>query len=335
MSKITDFLFGASSPPNVTTTGQSTTALPQWYQDYTQQLLARSALQGLEGYQTYGGPRIAGLNADQQQAFNTIRGNAGQYRPAVDSAVQNLFDAGNIDIQGAASPYMDAASRSMPEGISDYLNPYTENVTNRSRDLAMRTWNEDIMPSISDIFVRGGTYASSNMADKLIRGGRDVAEGLQDQSNALLADAYRDSGNQFASDASRQAQLAQLAGGMAGDQGNLLLNSARAGGDLATMVQNLGMRDAAALESIGDKQQAQTQKNLDLAYQDFQDQRDYPVQQLQMMRDMLSGINTGETRYETDRGPLPGAEYGRSGLEQMAGGAAAVKGIWDLIKDWG
>ena len=298
MGGLTSFLFGGSAPKNVTTTGSTTTALPQFLQDYSQQLLARAAMQGMEGYQSYNGPRIAGFNQDQLNAFQGARNLPSSYQDVLDTSKTALTNAG----------------RTLPEAIGDYMNPYTENVTNRARDLALRDWNENLLPGISDIFVRNGTYASSGMADKLLQGGRNVAEGLQDQYKSNLADAYDKSAGYFGSDATRSLQTAGT------------------GGDLASLIQGIKMNDINSLMNAGTAQQQQTQQNYDLGYQDFVNQRDYPWTQIGQMTSALNGLPYGTSTNKSETGPLSGAEYGPSGLSSLLQGATAAKGIWDLFK---
>jgi hypothetical protein len=236
---------------------------------------------------------------------------------------------------GAASPYLDKASQTVPEVISNYLNPYAENVTNRARDLATRTWNEDIIPDINDTFTRAGQFASKGMQKQYLDKGRDVVEGLQGQSNALLADAYKNSALTAGTDLDRQRLLAGQAGDATSNDMSTLVNTANGQNDLASLIQKLNLGDASALQAAGAAQQGQTQKNLDTAYADFIAQRDYPKDQLTWLQGQLSGIDAGKTTTGSESKPLAGAEYGSSPLSQISSGISNVAGIWDLLKNWG
>lgn len=333
MSGLTDFLFEGQAPPSVVTSGSSTTSMPQWMTDYAQRLLAGAGMQANEGYQTYQGPRVAPTTNDQNAAYGLVRQQTGAYQPGVQRAGANLQRGASASGAAAAQPYASAASQTLPQGIQPYLNPYTENVTNRARDLATRSWNEDIMPGINDIFVRNGTYASSGQADKLVRGGRDVVEGLQDQANASLADAYVNAGNQFQQDQTRQGSLGQLMGSLTGADADRSLKAGDQEMGLAELVQSLGLKDASALESIGQAQQGQTQKNYDTAYGDFTAQRDYPKQQIDWLSGILNGLPSNKTTTETKSAPLAGAEYQPSGLNQLASGATGIASLIKMFKD--
>jgi hypothetical protein len=83
-------------------------------------------------------------------------------------------------------------------------------------------------------------------------------------------------------------------------------------GDLAKMQQGLTTADAAALEAVGSAQQAQTQKGLDVAYQDYQNQINFPQQQINNMSATLRGLpatavpkTATETGYTTQFAPSP------------------------------
>jgi hypothetical protein len=330
---LTDFLFESKAPPAVTSTGTTSTNLPQWLQDYTQSVIAKANIQGAEEYQSYGGPRVAGFNQDQQGAFSGVRGNQGVYKPLTGSAASRLGSPNAGNNYSTARNSLTGASGRLPEGITDYLNPYVDNVTNRAQELATRTWNEDIMPGINDIFVRGGTYASSPMADKLIQGGRGVVEGLQRQAGADLAGAYESSAGMFQNDQNRLANIGQIQGSLAGDEGRLNLDTSRAESDLGALLQKLGLTDASSLEAIGKTQQNQVQKNYDTAYGDFREQRDYPQAQLEWMMSLLKEMPNQGTVSTAEQKPLPGAEYQPSELNQLLSTITGVKGLYDTFTE--
>lgn len=335
MSGLTDFLFEGSPPPNVTTGGVQTTSLPQWLSTYAQGLLTKAGAVASEPYQTYGGPRIAGPNADQNSAYGLVRAQSGAYQPNLQRAGQyNSAGAGASSV-GAASPYMTAAGQSLPGAIEPYMNPYISNVTNRAKDLALRSWNEDLLPGIQDTFIRNGTFASSNMLDKMLKGARDVTQNIQSAADASLAGAYQTAGTQFQQDASRFGNLAQLAGNLTNADADRQIQAGTQEQSLAELIQTLGLKDAAAMEGIGNAQQAQTQKNYDLAYQDFVSQRDYPKQQIDWMSQIMNGLPANKTTTESKTGPLPGAEYQPSGLNQLLSGATGIAGLIEMIKGWG
>ncbi len=288
---VMDFLFEGSPPPSTTTYGTTVENMPQWMSDYTQALIARANMVAAEPYQAYQGPRVAGFDSDQTNAFDVIRNNIGNWN--------DEFDASKTATGGAltqAMPYFNQAAQSTPDQIQKYMDPYVGNVIDRSKLEANRNWEESIMPSIRNRFITSGQSGSSGHQASLERAGRDVTEGLNSQAMAALSDAYKTAGTQFGQDASRQAGIGQNIGQLGLQTGSQLSG-------LAQLQQAMTGRDAAALQAVGDTQQQQTQRNMDLAYQDFQNQRDYPRQNVDWMSNIIRGLPHDTTSTTTSTGP--------------------------------
>ena len=86
------------------------------------------------------------------------------------------------------------------------------------------------------------------------------------------------------------------------------------------MARDLAGRDIADLRSIGQQQQDQQQANLDLAYSDFVNQRDFERNQLNFLNSIIRGMpitSNSETTSYTRENPwsnLVGLGIGASGL---------------------
>lgn len=322
-----DFLFEGSPPPSVSSYGQTVESMPQWYTDYTLGILNQANAFAGEGYQPYGGPRVAGFTPDQQQAQGMVRSNVGNYLPALNQASGLATSAGGLSPVQSASPYMEQAGQTFTGGnVTDYMNPYIENVVDRAGTLAGREFNENIMPGLESTFVRNGQFGSVAHQREADRAARDLAEGLQGQAQSALAAGYGQAGELFNADAGRSAQLAGLSGQLAGLEGNLKLGAADTLGNLGEAMQGLGLKDAAALESVGQSQQGVDQRNLDLAYSDFIAQRDHPKQQLDWLNSLVKGINVPKQTTTNEQAPLQGAEYGPSLIEGLGTLASLWKG---------
>lgn len=147
----------------------------------------------------------------------------------------------------AASPYMTQAGGRLPQSVNDYMSPYVDNVINRSRDLAMRTWNEQLMPQISDTFTNAGQFGSTRMAEIVGRGARDLTENVQSQAGAALDQAYRTAGDQFLADQGRLAQIGATAGQLGATDRASALDAARQYGAFGQMAGQFGQADQAAM----------------------------------------------------------------------------------------
>ena len=83
-----DFLTeGAPIPAGTGIVSKTTaTALPDWYTNYAQDLLAGQRAISTTPYQTYTGPRIADFTPTQQQGMQQTIGAAGLAAPAIQQA---------------------------------------------------------------------------------------------------------------------------------------------------------------------------------------------------------------------------------------------------------
>jgi hypothetical protein len=129
------------------------------------------------------------------------------------------------------------------------------------------------------------------------------------------------------------AQQAQQFGTTAGLQGyGQALQGAAALGQLGQT--QFGQQQAInqGLQQVGAVQQAQAQQGLDLAYQDFLKQRNYPYQQLAFMSDMTRGIPLSQAAQQVYTAPpstasqLGGLGMSALGIYGMSGGFKAKGG---------
>jgi len=276
---VLDFLFQGSPPPAVTTYGTSTNNIPQFMSDYTLGLLNKASAVAGEPYQAYGGPRIAAFRPEQTKAFQMTGESVGKFEPQLNKALSATQGAMGYDPTKAAQPYIDEANQSSASVVGQYMNPYMDSVVNRLGDLGARQLQEKFMPAIGSSFIRAGQYGSSGMQGATGKALRDVQESTLAQQNQALATGYGQSLGAAQADLSRYGNLGQLQGNLASQAARDQLAAGSQFGNLATVGQNMNLKDLAALESVGQTQQTQAQKNYDLAYQDFAEQRKYPSDQ--------------------------------------------------------
>lgn len=81
MASVVDFLFEGKAPTPVTLTGTSTVQLPEWYTQYTTDMLGRAQAVANLPYAQYTGPRIAGFTPTEQAGFAATQQAAGAYQP--------------------------------------------------------------------------------------------------------------------------------------------------------------------------------------------------------------------------------------------------------------
>ena len=259
MASWTDALSGLfkGTPVSAPSYSATTSDVPKWLQDYTVDLFSQQRAVSSLPYQTYTLPRIAGLTPDQTAAYTQTRANVGQYLPETTAA-----QTGTANLAGATAV----------GNIGAYMNPYTSAVTDQIAKLGARNLTENLLPGVSDQFIRAGSFGGSRMGEFGARALRDTQEAILNQQSQALQAGYGQALTSAQQDMARQqSALAQLS-------------------DLAKQEAGLKTADVAALQAIGQEQQAAQQRGLDIAYQDFLTQQQWPQQQINAMSTTLRGL---------------------------------------------
>ena len=339
MASFTNFLT-QGTPQKSTSSTLNTSQVPEYLSDYLYNLMSGAYGAASEEYQPYAPregedpaayERIAGFDPLQEKAFGQIEGAAGAYKPSLEEAKRTAAGAAGLDAVSAASKYLDPASASVTSNISNYLNPYQENVINRMGDMAQRQITEKLMPALGDQFIRAGQYGSTRQQELAQRGVRDIASELQANIGAQLAKGYETSAGLAAKDLERLAEIGKTTGTLTGteEQQKAALASVQAG--LGQKEQALGLQGAAALEAAGAEQQALQQKRDDLRYKDFMAQSDYPKEQLSFLSNIVRGLPSGGGTTSSAT-TSSGNTYSASPLAQLASAGLSAAAISNLLK---
>lgn len=295
MASWTDALSGLfqgtpQAAPSYTT---STSDVPKWLQDYTVDLFSQQRAVSSLPYQTYNLPRVAQTTAPTTQAYQGVQANLGQYQPELTAA-----QTGTSNLAGATSV----------GNISAYMNPYNQAVTDQIAKLGARNLTENLLPGVSDQFIRAGSFGGSRMGEFGNRALRDTQEAILGKQGEVLQQGYGQALTASQQDLARQqGALAQLA-------------------ELAKTEQGLRTSDVAQLQSIGAEQQAQAQKGLDIAYQDFLTQQQWPQQQINAMSTTLRGLNPAVVP-TTQQQTGATTQFAPSPLSQIASAYFASKAL--------
>jgi len=328
MASVTDFIFGGTAPESVKKYGKSATDTPAWYSDYTQGLIGKANAIAASPYVTYNQTRIAGLTPYQQYAFSQTPDAAMSYKPTLDSAIGMTQQAAQGSALSAASPYLSAASAKTPDVIGSYMNPYTDQVVNRIGELSKRQLSENVIPTIQSQFIGGGSFGGSRSGEALGKSMRDLQESTMAQQSQALERGYTQAGQQAQADQARMAQIGQLTGTLSNADFARQLQAGEQLGKQGALQQSLGLAGLGAIEGVGQQQQNQNQRSLDLAYNDFLAQRDYDRDQIAFLNNAIRGLQIPTRQYTETVGPadtyVPGA------LSQAAQLGATIYGVSKL-----
>jgi len=271
------------------------TKLPQWLVDAYTKSIERGYEATSGDYQKYeAGPRIASISPQEQQAYNMVSQNVGNYRPYTQAA-------GNY-IAGATQSFTD------PGIAAQYMNPYTQNVVAGIGSAAGRNLYENLLPQVNRTFVGGGTFGGSRSAEFTARAVRDAnAAALSAQQDALQK-GYESGMGQFNTEAGRYLTAAERAQSLGRD------------------VQNMAGIDASALEAAGGAQRGFEQQSLDLLRQDWEDQRDWDYNQAKRFQDFVGTPSASGSGTTLQQAPGPSRTAQIAGA--IATGIGAVGNIF-------
>jgi hypothetical protein len=136
--------------------------------------------------------------------------------------------------------------------ISQYMNPYQQQVVDRIGDMGARTLREKLLPEISDRFIGAGGFGGTRQAEITGRALRDTMEGISAEQSAALQAGYGQAATLSQSDLARQAQLASTAGGLGSEQQRALQSAGTGIANIGTSLGNLTAEQQRALAGLGE-----------------------------------------------------------------------------------
>jgi hypothetical protein len=239
-------------------------------------------------FQPYSLPTVADLSPLQQQAYRSIEQNQGAWQSPFQKAQTGLeglstapgsvgaaspylgqqaaalagVDTGagartlspfvQASLAGsgltAAAPYMQQAAQTSAQDIGQFMNPYTESVTNQIAKLGARNLSENLLPGVSDSFIRAGQFGGTRMGEFGARALRDTQESILGQQSQALQAGYGQALSAAQQDAARQAQLASTAGGLGTAQQQAILSGGQA---LSSAQQQAIQQEMARAQGLG------------------------------------------------------------------------------------
>jgi hypothetical protein len=184
--------------------------------------------------------------------------------------------------------------------ISTFLNPYESYVTGALN----RNLTDNILPAVQDKFVSAGQSRSPQEAQ--LTG--QAIYGTQQAAGQSLAGAYQGALDSLM----RQRQQQGSAGA--------------ALGQLGALTQQLGATDVGQLAAAGNAQDVIAQSNINAALNQFQQQQQYPYQQLGFLSDIINRVPiqaTGQTTTSVQSGNV----FAPSPLATFAGTLAGGNSV--------
>lgn len=336
MASVTDFLSGGATIPSGSAVEDLTTtaSLPDWYTNYGQQLIANQQALSSQAYNPAFSKQIAGFAPAQEAAFGQTATGATSFMPGLQQAAQTTQGALQQSALGAAQPYLSTAAQTAPQNISQYMDPYTQQVVQNIGTTGIRTLTEQLLPQIQDQMVAAGQFGGTQQATLMGRAIRDAITGISQQQAQALQSGYTQAQTAAQADLARQAQLASTAGGLAAGDISSQLAGAQQQAAQAQQLQTQTLAGAGALGNIGQQQQTLNQQVLDAAQQNALAQQQYNQQQINAGLNTLQGVKAATPTATTAAGIVPMSQYNPTGVSTpaaIAGGLTAAAGLLSAL----
>ena len=285
---------GASALPAIGGTSSST--LSDWAGPYVTTMLGQAQAVANQPYQTYQGPLTAGASDVQQNLFSGIGGltlpqnygasmsNTGAYAPPdtnVPTQVQSVSQAANGTQNTTPNLNNFGASGDQNSLINQYMNPYLQASLTPQLNMLTQQAQTNEQNDLGKLTSQGA-YGGSRQA---VLQGMDQNALLGQQAN-MIGQGYNTAYNNALGQFNAEQQ-----------QGNQLANT---------------------MNTIGQTQQGINQAGVTADYNEFLNQRDYPMKQLQFEQSMLQGLPTSTVTN------TPTQATGIQGLSSAVGGLGTL-----------
>jgi len=271
--------FQGQALPNVTTTVDKNLSAPGYYTDYLNALsnvgqgaLTRTAAEGVAGYDPL-----------QTAGYGQYEAAAGAYKPGLDAAGKTAAKvAGGID-----------TSR-----ISQFMDPYQQNVVNEMTRLSQQNLQRNLLPTVKAGFVGSGALGSQRYAGALGQTLADVQSDLTGKQYGALSSGYQNALKATLDEAQLQNQAAQTQAKIAEQQ------------------QTLGLAGAKALTGAGAERQKYQQSLLD-----------YPLTNATNVSQLLRNYQIPISSTEKTVAPGQQGQFGQSAFQNIGGILSVIGGV--------
>ena len=203
--------------------------------------------------------------------------------------------------EGAANlQYNPVGQQYTGENVGQYMNPYLQNALapqlREAASAGMMAQNMDAAKAVGQ-----GAFGGTRGALQQSLTQKNVLQNMSDINARGYSDAFNQAAGMFNTDQARRIQEAQFGAGYGMDVNKL---------------QN----------TYGQQQQAQQQRGIDVAYQNFLDEKNYPYKQLGFMSDLIKNPAIGSRSQTQIYEPAPNMLSTVAGLGVGAAALAKAKG---------
>tara|TARA_R100000654_G_scaffold74886_1_gene110392 strand:- start:2064 stop:2996 length:933 start_codon:yes stop_codon:yes gene_type:complete len=271
---------GRSRPqPTEQTVVQSN--LPKYFEPYAVDMMKRAESESKREYTPYEGQRLADESADLLSSRENVRDIAGRGIAGLPTAMTGVKAGMGRAAQGLGYQ----AGQFDSDAAQQYMSPYMQNVVDVQKAQAMLDFDRAQAGRDAQA-VQAGAFGGSRQAVAQALAGEDLQRRLGEIQATGQQRAFENAQQQFERDRAARESAERL-GITAGE--SLTSQSAQLA-QLGDLARKGDVQAAELLEKIGKDQQAREQAGLDLSYEDFVRQRDFPRESLTFLSSILRGV---------------------------------------------
>jgi len=279
-------------------TSITTTQLPPEFRPFITDIFqkAKAQQEGLK-YIPFAGPRIRDFGPLQQEAFTGLTDLARQGIGTLPDATSATF------LTGAREAAARAGRPITVEDIQRLSSPFQQEVTDIAKREAQRDFDLQVAPKIAAEAAAAGSFGGSRAGLLESESLKNLQEQLSDIQTKGSAQAFTQAQKAFQDE---RAAAAGLSGFLERQM---------------TGVPNQALKELAGLQTVGESKQLLDQKALDLAYQDFLEEREFPTRALQEYQASVRGFPYTPAAYQYTTQTAPTPSLGQTLLTAASQGA--------------
>lgn len=265
-----------------TTSTVTQSNLPAYARPYFESMMDRTLSESERPYQPYGAQRLAGQSDTTATGMQMGQDFAASGTPNMGVATDYATAAGQTGTQ--VSPF-NAAIRDY------YMSPYQQSVTDKAKTDAAMNWMKEKQYRDANA-VKAGAFGGTRAAVQEAISASELQNRLTGIDVQGAQSAFENAQAQFERDRAASLQGGQLANQSAGVLG-----------DLQSAQDQMAMDRIKMQLGIGQAQEDYQQQGLDMAYNDFVNQRDVERQNLQFLSSILRGVPISANQNVTSTEP--------------------------------
>jgi hypothetical protein len=307
----------------------NTQGLADWAAPYITNYLGQAQALSQTPYQTYQGPLTAGASNLQNTAFQGL-GSLTMPSSIGDAATT----AGNIATKAQGLSYTPTTQAFDATQAQNYMNPYLQASLNPQLDEARRQ-SQITQAQNAGKMTQAGAFGGGRQAILDAETQRNLGTNLANITGQGYNTAFTNAQQQFNADQQRKMQEAQYGAGF-GLQGlQTGLQGAQAQGQIGNMFNTANLGNIQAQLAGGAQERGITSEGIAADLGEFEKQRQFPYQQVQFQRDMISGLPTGSVTNTPGQLSGIGSLLSVLGGGTAAAGALGYKNVGELLKGLG